>query len=201
MAGAPSQRSACRSAVAAHGHSRHAIAARLGKCARLLRAGGHRGVRLWCAIVPFLHGGVVQEMHWLTERQFLDAVPCRVMSTPGPVVITVAFIGYLAAGPLGACAAAVGVFVPVYLVVIAVARWFHKVAQSRGLRAAVDGVTRRCYWSNRWRRDRARTPRAGGRIDMGHVWSRARVCPLHEENGPEPVLILAAGIAGMALSQ
>src|SRR5205814_9155743 len=76
------------------------------------------------AIVPFLHGGVVQEMHWLNERQFLDAVAVS-MITPGPVVITVAFIGYLVAGPLGACAAAVGVFLPVYGVVVLVARWFY----------------------------------------------------------------------------
>jgi chromate transporter len=73
------------------------------------------------AIVPFLHGGVVLQMHWLDERQFLDAVAVS-MITPGPVVITVAFIGYLVAGPLGACAAAVGVFVPVYLVVVFLAR-------------------------------------------------------------------------------
>ena len=75
------------------------------------------------AIVPFLHGGVVQQMHWLDERQFLDAVAVS-MITPGPVVITVAFIGYLVAGPLGACAAAVGVFLPVYAIVVLVARWF-----------------------------------------------------------------------------
>ena len=53
------------------------------------------------AIVPFLHGGVVNDFHWLTERQFLDAVAVA-MITPGPVVITVAFIGYLVAGPVGA---------------------------------------------------------------------------------------------------
>jgi len=57
------------------------------------------------AIVPFLHGGVVTQYHWLTERQFLDAVAVA-MITPGPIVITVAFIGYLVAGPLGARAAA-----------------------------------------------------------------------------------------------
>src|SRR4030095_918744 len=57
------------------------------------------------AIVPFLHGGVVHDFHWLPERQFVDAVAVA-MITPGPVVITVAFIGYLVAGPLGATAAA-----------------------------------------------------------------------------------------------
>src|SRR5438067_6676324 len=49
------------------------------------------------AIVPFLYGGVVNEHHWLTERQFVDAVAVA-MITPGPVVITVGFIGHLAAG-------------------------------------------------------------------------------------------------------
>ena len=62
------------------------------------------------AIVPFLHGGVVVKYHWLTERQFIDAVAVSII-TPGPVVITVAFIGYLLAGPLGAVAAAAGVFI------------------------------------------------------------------------------------------
>ncbi len=52
------------------------------------------------AVVPFLHGGVVQGFHWLTERQFLDAVAVS-MITPGPVMITVAFIGYLATGVAG----------------------------------------------------------------------------------------------------
>jgi chromate transporter len=67
------------------------------------------------AIVPFLHGGVVNQYHWLSERQFLDAVAVA-MITPGPVVITVAFIGYLVACPLGALAAVIGVFLPVDLV-------------------------------------------------------------------------------------
>jgi len=48
------------------------------------------------AIVPFLYGGVVDHFHWLTERQFVDAVAVA-MITPGPVVITAGFIGYLVA--------------------------------------------------------------------------------------------------------
>src|SRR5437773_1371260 len=63
------------------------------------------------AIVPFLYGGVVVKFHWLTERQFVDAVAVA-MITPGPVVITAAFIGYLVAGPLGAVVAACAVFAP-----------------------------------------------------------------------------------------
>src|SRR5712671_4313774 len=57
------------------------------------------------AIVPFLHGGVVGDFHWLNERQFLDAVAVA-MITPGPVVITVAFIDGVTAAATGAIAGA-----------------------------------------------------------------------------------------------
>lgn len=92
------------------------------------------------AIVPFLYGGVVGEFHWLTERQFLDAVAVA-MITPGPVVITVAFIGYLVAGPLGATAAAIGVFLPSYLFVVIPAQYFRRSAQHPKVQAFVEGVT------------------------------------------------------------
>jgi chromate transporter len=92
------------------------------------------------AIVPFLHGGVVNQYHWLTERQFLDAVAVA-MITPGPVVITVAFIGYLVAGPLGSIAASIGVFVPCYLFVIIPAPYFRRFANNPRVKSFVDGVT------------------------------------------------------------
>jgi chromate transporter len=92
------------------------------------------------AIVPFLHGGVVLEHHWLTERQFIDAVVVA-MITPGPVVITVAFIGYLVAGTSGAFAAALGVFLPVYLVVVCLAPFYRRCSTNAQLRAFVQGVT------------------------------------------------------------
>src|SRR5258705_7683718 len=92
------------------------------------------------AIVPFLHGGVVNELHWLTERQFLAAVAVA-MITPGPVVITVAFIGYLVAGPLGATLAARGVFLPCYLFVVIPARYFRRAVHDARVKAFVDGVT------------------------------------------------------------
>ena len=92
------------------------------------------------AVVPFLYGGVVQEHHWLTERQFVDAVAVA-MITPGPVVITVAFIGYLLAGISGATAAAAGIFFPVYLVVVLLAPSYKRWAKNPQLNAFVRGVT------------------------------------------------------------
>jgi len=92
------------------------------------------------AIVPFLYGGVVQRHAWLGDRQFLDAVAVA-MLTPGPVVITVAFIGYLVAQLPGALAAALGVFLPVYLFVVVPFRWFDRISDNPQVRAFVTGVT------------------------------------------------------------
>src|SRR5438552_7014733 len=92
------------------------------------------------AVVPFLYGGVVQGHHWLTDKQFVDAVAVA-MITPGPVVITVAFIGYLVAGVAGATAAALGIFLPVYLVVVLLASSYKRWAKNPQLNAFVRGVT------------------------------------------------------------
>ena len=149
------------------------------------------------AIVPFLHGGTVVDMHWLTERQFLDAVAVS-MITPGPVVITVAFIGYLVAGPLGAIAASVGVFLPAYLMVVLVAGWFQRVAQNGALRAAVDGITAAATGAI-----------AGAAIVLGRraivdaptllMFLAALGVVVWVRKVPEPVLLLAAGVVGIAL--
>jgi chromate transporter len=92
------------------------------------------------AIVPFLYGGVVTQNHWLNERQFVDAVAVA-MITPGPVVITVGFIGYLVAGLAGAVVAALATFLPCYLFTIIPAPYFKKYGKLPGLVAFVDGVT------------------------------------------------------------
>ena len=92
------------------------------------------------AIVPFLYGGVVTENHWLNERQFVDAVAVA-MITPGPVVITVGFIGYLVSGLPGAVVAALGTFLPCYLFTIIPAPYFKKYGKVKGVVAFVDGVT------------------------------------------------------------
>ena len=149
------------------------------------------------AVVPFLHGGVVGSFGWLTERQFLDAVAVS-MITPGPVVITVAFIGYLVAGPVGGLVAALGIFLPTYLVVVLVAPWFRRVMANRTLRLAVDGVTAAAAGAIAGavvvlgRRALVDGPTWG--IALGTLvllWRVPRV--------PEPALILGAGVAGLLL--
>ena len=92
------------------------------------------------AIVPFLYGGVVTEHHWLNERQFVDAVAVA-MITPGPVVITVGFIGYLVAGLPGAIVASLGTFLPCYLFTVIPAPYFKKHGKRPAIVAFVDGVT------------------------------------------------------------
>jgi len=92
------------------------------------------------AIVPFLYGGVVKEYAWLNEQQFLDAVAVA-MITPGPVVITVGFIGYLVAGVWGAVVAALATFLPCYLFTVIPAPYFKKYGKHPGIKAFVDGVT------------------------------------------------------------
>jgi chromate transporter len=92
------------------------------------------------AIVPFLYGGVVTEHHWLNDKQFVDAVAVA-MITPGPVVITVGFIGYLIAGLTGATVAALATFIPCYLFTIIPAPYFKKYGKLPGVVAFVDGIT------------------------------------------------------------
>jgi len=149
------------------------------------------------AIVPFLYGGVVGKFHWLTERQFLDAVAVA-MITPGPIVITSGFIGYLVAGPLGACAAALAVFLPPYLLVIFAAPYYRRFAQNRQVKAFVQGVT---------------AAAVGAIAGAAVILSRRALVDvptvlmalisfavlLGFKKMPEPLLILAAGIAGVVL--
>ncbi|MFL6110910.1 MAG: chromate efflux transporter [Catenulispora sp.] len=92
------------------------------------------------AIVPLLRDGVVAQHHWLTQAQFLDAVAMGLI-TPGPVVITAGFIGYLVAGPLGAIVAAVALFTPIYLGVVVPGRWFVRHRDNKQVKAFVTGAT------------------------------------------------------------
>jgi chromate transporter len=92
------------------------------------------------AIVPFMRQGVVDQHHWLTQSQFLDAVAMG-MITPGPVVISAAFIGYLVAGIAGAIVATIAIFTPIYLAVVVPGRWFLRHRDNRQVKAFVAGAT------------------------------------------------------------
>lgn len=92
------------------------------------------------AIVPFLREGVVHQHHWLTERQFLDAVAMGLI-TPGPVVITATFIGYLVGGFAGAVIATVAIFTPIYLGVVIPGRWFVRHRDNPPVQGFVKGAT------------------------------------------------------------
>ena len=148
------------------------------------------------AVVPFLYGGVVQGHHWLTDRQFVDAVAVA-MITPGPVVITVAFIGYLVAGLAGATAAALGIFLPVYLVVVLLAPSYKRWAKNPQLNAFVRGVTAAATGAIAGavvvlaRRSVYDVPTIAITIVTLAVLFRWKV--------PEPVLIACAAIAGLLL--
>ncbi|MBI3317877.1 MAG: chromate transporter [Candidatus Omnitrophica bacterium] len=167
---------------------------------RLLGFFGKAGAMVFgsgLAIVPFLYGGVVKEYHWLTERQFMDAVAVA-MITPGPVVITVAFIGYLVRGPWGATLAAIGVFLPVYLFVILPAPWFKKHGKDVWLNAFVKGVTAAATGAIAGacvvlaQRAIVDIPTAViALVTLGVLSTSKKV--------HEPVLILASGLAGLLL--
>ena len=147
------------------------------------------------AIVPFLHGGVVVEHGWLTERQFLDAVAVALI-TPGPVVITVAFIGYLVAGVLGATAAALGVFAPVYVLTLVLAPHYERLKSDGRVRAFVDGVTAAATGAI-----------AGAAFVLGRraiydlttavIAGVALAFLLRGRRIPEPLVILGAGVVGV----
>ncbi len=148
------------------------------------------------AIVPFLYGGVVEQHHWLTDRQFLDAVAVA-MITPGPVVITSGFVGYLVAGPWGAMAAAAGVFVPVYLVVLFVSPFFGRIAKNPLARAVLEGVTAAATGAI-----------AGAVYILGrraiHDWTTGLIAVITllitlRWKVPEPALIAGAAVAGALL--
>jgi chromate transporter len=148
------------------------------------------------AIVPFLHGGVVQEHHWLTETQFLDAVAVA-MITPGPVVITVAFIGYIVAGITGACAAALGVFLPVYLFVVIVGPFYKRFSGNTQVRAFVQGVTAAATGAI------AGAVVVLGKHSIQDYWTLgiavATFLILMKWKVPEPLIIGAAGLLGLAI--
>jgi chromate transporter len=155
------------------------------------------------AIVPFLYSGVVKEYGWLNDQQFLDAVAVA-MITPGPVVITVGFIGFLVGGFEGATIAALATFLPCYLLTIIPAPYFKKHGKRPGIVAFVDGVTAAAVGAI-----------AGAVLVLGrrtifeHGWSPevpkllllliTLGLLLKFKKLPEPLVVLGAAIVGLVL--
>ncbi len=149
------------------------------------------------AIVPFLYGQVVTTSHWLTEQQFLDAVAVA-MITPGPVVITAAFIGYLVAGAMGGIVASSAVFAPPLLMVIAGAPYYRRFARNPQVKAFVQGVTAAAVGAI-----------AGAALILGKraifdiptllIAVLSFLILRYAKKIPEPLLILAAGVVGSLL--
>jgi len=147
------------------------------------------------AIVPFLYGGVVNEYHWLTERQFVDAVAVA-MITPGPVVITVGFIGYLVAGFAGASVAALATFLPCYLFTIIPAPYFRKHGKKPAVVAFVDGCTAAAIGTI-----------TGAVVVLGRrsitdvptmlIMAATLVLLWKAKKIPEPVIVAAAAVTGL----
>ena len=146
------------------------------------------------AIVPFLQQGVVRDFGWLSEREFLDAVAIG-MITPGPVVITAVFVGYLVAGLSGATVAGVGVFLPPFLMVVLFAPWIIRyrkhpivVGFTKGATAAAAGAIVGA----------AAVIATQVIVDITTVAVfLAALAVLWRTKLPEPLLVGAAGIVGL----
>ena len=91
-------------------------------------------------LLAFLRADLVQHLHWLTERQVLDAVAAGQV-TPGPVFTTATFVGYLIGGVPTALVATAGIFVPSFLMVAAVEPLVGRIRKSPWLGAGLEGVT------------------------------------------------------------
>ncbi len=148
------------------------------------------------AIVPFLYKGLVQQYGWLNEQQFLDAVAVA-MITPGPVVITVGFIGYLLARLPGAVLAALGVFLPVYLLTVIPAPWMKRHRDNAQLKAFVQGATAS-----------ATGALTGAVVILGQraifdvptgLIALASLILLWRFKVPEPLIVLLSGVMGLSV--
>lgn len=149
------------------------------------------------AIVPFLYSGVVVENRWLTEKQFVDAVAVA-MITPGPVVITVGFIGYLIGGFAGASVAALATFLPCYLFTVIPAPYFKKYGKRPGIVAFVEGISAAAVGAIAGsvvviaQRSITDLPTAAMAIlATALLWRYKKI--------PEPALVIGAALAGLAI--
>ncbi len=90
-------------------------------------------------LLAFLQSEFVERLHWLTEKQLIDAVAVG-QFTPGPVFTTATFIGYILGGWPGAIVATVGIFLPGFLLVAASGPLLPRIRRSPIISSALDGV-------------------------------------------------------------
>lgn len=90
-------------------------------------------------LLAFLQRELVEQNHWLTSQQLLDAVAIGQL-TPGPLFTTATFIGYLLAGNAGAIAGTVGIFLPAFILIMLVNPWVSKLRRSPWASGFLDGV-------------------------------------------------------------
>ncbi len=90
-------------------------------------------------LVAYLQGGLVDQNHWLTQQELLDAVAVGQL-TPGPLLSTAAFIGYLKGGAAGAGVATVAIFAPSFVFVMLTAPWIARLRKLRGTAVVLDAV-------------------------------------------------------------
>lgn len=163
------------------------------------------------AIIPFLYGSVVKEYGWLDDGEFLDAVAVA-MITPGPVVITVGFIGYLITarggdfwtGLAGASVAATATFLPCYLLTIFPAPYFKRHGKRPGIVAFVEGVTaaavgaiagacvvlgRRTIFTDGWTPEAPKVALLLVTVGLLLTWKKL----------PEPLVVLGAALIGLLI--
>jgi chromate transporter len=117
-----------------------ASASTLGKLLLFFLKAGSLTFGSGLVIVPFLQQGVVQQYGWLDERQFLIAVAVGMIS-PGPVVITATFVGYLVAGFWGSLVSTVGIFLPSFIFILVAAPLLAR----HGANPNVQGFVRGAY--------------------------------------------------------
>ena len=147
-------------------------------------------------IVPYLHRGVVEQYQWITERQFLDAVAIA-MITPGPMIVTVAFIGFIVAGFTGALISITGIFLPSLIIVVLAAHYYRRVRNNPGLMAFVEGITSAAIGamaSTIWTLGRS----AIVDIPTAAIAAGSLALLLIFKNLSEPLVLLAAAIVGLA---
>ena len=146
-------------------------------------------------IAPFLKAYVVDEYHWLTDRQFLDAVAVG-MITPGPVVITATFVGYILDGFAGGLAATAGIFSPSVLLTIVAAPLLRRYRRNPYVQGFVQGVVAAVVGAL------LGTTVLVARSAIGDTFTAvaalaALLIVLKWNKLPEPWIVLASAIAGL----